>query len=125
MATRSLVQLRGFIESLPGGSINISPTDLQNNTPPQGSFQGILLSGDNTIPTPATAKGAIIIFAPTSVTVKKLKGISNPGGVFDTTGIIVGKNGWCVITFDSPNIVSFGINSSALDTGLYTTVIFF
>ena len=119
MALRSLIQLRGFIESLPGGSVNIAPIDIQNNTPPQAALPVILLSGDNTILTPALAKGAIIVFAPTSITVKKLKGV---GG---DTGIIVGKNSWCVLTFDTPNIVSFIINSSALDTGLYTNIIFF
>jgi hypothetical protein len=119
LAIRSLVQLRGFIESLPGGSVNIAPIDIQNNTPPQAALPVILLAGDNTIPTPDLAKGAIIIFAPTSVTVKKLKGIAGD------TGIIVSKNSWCVLTFDTPNITSFIINSGALDTGLYTNIIFF
>jgi hypothetical protein len=119
MALRSLIQLRGFLEGLPGGSLNICPTDLQNNTPPSFTIQDILANGDNTIVVPALADGCIIIFDPTSVVTKKIKGV---GG---DTGIVVSKDKWMVLTFDATPPTNFIINCSAADTGKYTTIIFF
>lgn len=119
MALRSLIQLRGLLESLPGGSVNIAPADIQNNTPPQYSIQDTLANGDNTIPVPASAYGCVIIFDPTSTVVKTLKGV---GG---DTGIILSKIRWNVITFDATPIASFIINCGAADTGKKTVIIFF
>lgn len=118
MALRSLMQLRGLLEGLPGGSMNIAPTDIQNNTPPQEIIQGILLAGDNIFPVPALAVGMVIIFDPTSTTVKTLK-----GGVADT-GIVLSNARWNVIGIGGAFPVTFIINSSLLDTK-YTTIIFF
>lgn len=119
MALRSLIQLRGLLETIPGGSKNIAPADMQNNTPPSVEIQIILANGDNTITIPALADGCVIIFDPTSATVKTLKGV---GG---DTGIVLAKTKWNVITFDTQPIANFIINSSALDAGKYTTIIFF
>lgn len=119
MALRSLIQLRGLLEGLPSGSMNISPTDVQNNTPPEFTAQSTLTIGDNLVIVPANAYGAIIIFDPTSTTVKTLK-----GAALDT-GIILAKTGWNVIRFDTVPVVGFIINSSAADTGKKTTIIFF
>lgn len=119
MALRSLLSLRGFIESVPGGVVGINPIDIQNNTPPQSSVQDVLALGDNQILVPLLAKGAIIIFDPTSTTVKKLKGAAGD------TGVVLSKNSWTVLSFDAPSPVDFLINSSAADTGKYTTVLFF
>lgn len=119
MALRSLIQLRGLLESIPGGSKNVAPTDIQNNTPPSVETQLVLANGDNTIVVPALAYGCVIIFDPTSTTVKTLKGA---GG---DTGVILAKTKWNVITFDTTPIASFIINSGAADTGKRTTIIFF
>jgi len=119
MALRSLLSLRGLIESLPGGDVNIHPPDMQNNTPPQFSLQDVLANGDNTILVPANADGCVIIFDPTSTVVKTLKGIAGD------TGIILAKNKWNVITFDTVPITDFIINCGAADTGKTTTIIFF
>lgn len=119
MALRSLIQLRGLLEGLPAGSINIAPTDIQNNTPPSFTLQDTMASGDNTILVPAKAYGCIIIFDATSTTVKKIKGVAGD------TGIVLAKTKWNVLTFDTTPPASFIINSSALDTGKLTTVIFF
>jgi hypothetical protein len=119
LALRSLVQLRGILEGLPGGSVNIAPSDIQNTTPPQNTLQDVLANGDNIVPIPALADGIIIIFDPTSTTVKKIKGA---GG---DTGVIVSKTSWIVLTFDTTPPASIIINSSAADTGKYTTMIFF
>jgi len=119
MALRSLIQLRGYIESLAGGSKNIVPADITNATPPEAETELVLASGDNTITIPALADGCIIIFASTSTTTKTLKGV---GG---DTGIAVTKNSWLVLTFHTTPPANFIINSSAVDTGLYTRIIFF
>ncbi len=119
MALRSLIQLRGLLEGLPGGSINLAPTDIQNNTPPSFTLQDVLAIGDNTVLIPAGAYGCVIIFDPTSTTVKTLKGAAGD------TGIILAKTRWNVITFDTVPPASFIINSSAADTGKKTTTIFF
>lgn len=119
MALRSLIQLRGLLEGLPSGSKNIYPADMQNNTPPNWELQSELANGDNTVLVPAIADGCIIIFDPTSTTVKSLKGV---GG---DTGVVLAKNKWNVITFDTTPVVSFIINSGAADTGKTTTIIFF
>ncbi len=122
MALRSLIQLRGLLESLPGGSKNIYPTDMQNNTPPSVELNFVLANGDNVIAVPALADGCVIIFDPTSTTVKTLKG--NPPAVGEV-GIILAKNKWNVITFDATPIANFVIASTGADTGKYTTIIFF
>lgn len=119
MATRSLVSLRGFIEGISSGVVGINPTDIQNNTPPQFILQDILANGDNQVIVPALAKGVVIIFDPTSTVVKTLKGIVGD------TGIVLAKNSWNVLTFDTVPPVDFYINCTGADTGKYTTILFF
>ncbi len=121
MALRSLIQLRGLLESLPGGSKNIYPPDIQNNTPPSFELQDYMQPGDNTIIVPVNAIGCIIIFDPASTVHKVLKGI------IGDTGFELAKNKWNVITFPTPPpvdfIISLGGGDSA-DTKI-TTIIFF
>lgn len=119
MATRSLMMLRGLIEGLPGGSKNIVPADMTNLTPPSWELQSVLANGANTVLVPANADGCVIIFDPTSTTVKTLKGVAGD------TGIVLAKNKWNVITFDTTPVVSFVINSTGADTGKTTTIVFF
>jgi hypothetical protein len=118
MALRSLIQLRGLIESLPSGTRDIAPVDLQNATPPDFCLVDQLSTGDNIIPIPAQAIGCIIIPASNSTAVKTLKG--NAADV----GIIISKNTWTLLSFNTPPPVSFILNSAA-DGGKYTTVLFF
>ena len=119
MAIRSLIQLRGFLETLPLGGKNIAPSDIQNNTPPQEETQLVLASGANTITVPALAIGCIIIFDSTSAIVKTLKGVTGD------TGILLRPTSWNVLSFTAAATASFVINASAEDTGLYTTILFF
>lgn len=116
---KATIQLRGFFEDLISGSKSISPADLVHTTPPLAETQLVLASGDNTITVPSTAVGCIILFDPTSTAIKKLKGA---GG---DTGIIVSRQLWIVLTFDTTPIANFIINSSVVDTGKTTTVVFF
>lgn len=121
MALRSLISLRGFIESLPGGYKSINPTDFQNNTPPEAETQLILASGGNSINVPALSKGVVIIFDSTSTVTKDLKGNHES----DSVGVRVRKNGWCVLQFDDTPPSSIAITASAEDTGKYTRFIWF
>lgn len=125
MATRSLMMLRGLIESIPGGSKNIVPTDIQNNTPPSVETQLELVNGDNIIQIPIIADGCVIIFDPTSTTVKTLKGVTYPGPIVGTPGIVLAKTKWNVLTFDTTPPTAFSIDSAGADTGKTTTIIFF
>lgn len=124
MSIRSLLQLRGVIETIQGGSNNIGPTDLQNTLPPYDSIQLVLANGANTIIVPYLAAvivpiGALIIPDLTSTTVKKIKGIAGD------TGIQISKSHWSLLSFDDPPPASFVIDSAGADTGKTTTIIFF
>ncbi len=119
MALRSLIQLRGLIESIPGGSKNIAPVDIQNNTPPSVEIQVELAIGENVFSGPANAKGAVVIFDPTSITEKFLKGL-----LATDDGLKIAPNLWIVLTFGTSSPI-FRINSLAADTGKKTTVIYF
>ncbi len=120
MALRSLIQLRGFFELIPGGSKNINVSDLQNNDPPSVETQVVLADGANTITVPSKAEGVIISFDPASTKVKTLKGVDGD------TGIALRLNGWNVLTFNvtSPP-ANFVIDSTGADTDKTTTIIFF
>ena len=119
MATRSVMQFKGFFEDLPSGDRNIAPISIQNNIPPDSAISLILANGDNIISIPALAVGALILFNPASVSTKKLKGV---GG---DTGLIITKNSSFVLVFDIPPAASFIINTSAADVAIYTSIIFF
>lgn len=122
MATRSLVQLRGLFESLPGGSKNISPPDMQNNSPPGVETQLVLASGLNTVNLPAvsTVAGAIIVFDSTSTVAKTILGAAAD------TGLRADPSKWTVLTFDPAALpTNFIITAGAADTGKTTSIIFF
>lgn len=119
MPANSIAQFRGYIAGLPAGSKSFAPTDMQNTNAPTAEDQLVLASGDNIFSVPANAKGVLIVFDPTSTTVKTLKGTESDAG------IIVSKNGWCVLSFDSPPLTAFVINSGAVDTGKFTSLIYF
>ena len=126
MATRSLVQLRGFFESLAGGSKSLALADLQNNFPPGYEQQVVLASGPNTIVVPTVATivnsilGVIVIFQPTSTVAKTIKGVTGD------TGIRVNAAGWNVLSFDPANLpTQLVITAGAADTGKSTQIIFF
>jgi len=118
MPIRSLVSLRGIIEGIPNGSVNIKPTDIQNNTPPNFALQASLVNGNNIFPIPPTARGCVVTFDPTSTTAKRLKGISGD------TGIGIYARDWIVLTF-ATGTNEFIISLSANDTGKTTTVTYF
>lgn len=117
MAGTATVRVSGSIISFPGGTRAILTSDQVNANSPDFSTTAILANGDNTVTVPVTAKGAIVIFDPNSVSIKKIKGV---GG---DTGVILRRNGFNYISFDDTPPASFIINSSALDT-FYTEIIF-
>lgn len=94
-----------------------APTDLSSGT----TVTQVLANGDNTIAIPsAYCVAAIISFAPGSTTTKKLKGSGAD------TGITLNPNGVNLISFPGSNTTaaSFIINSSAVDTGFATEILF-
>lgn len=123
MTTRSLVQLRGLFEDLPGGSKAISPPDIQNNIPPDYAVQLVLTSGLNTISIPSTIgsiQGALVVFDPNSTVAKTVLGSAGD------SGIPLDPNGWNVLTFDPTNLPSqIIITAGAADTGKVSSVILF
>lgn len=119
MAITALVSLRGYFSGLLTGSRAIAPTDITDADAPSHINQKVLASGDNSFSVPANADGCIIVFDSTSTTVKTLKGNAAD------TGIILAKNRWNVITFDTTPIATIIINSSAADTGKNTEITFF
>lgn len=119
MATRSVVGLRAFADALVGGSKSISPADMVNLDPPEHEIEISLANGANTINVPTKARGVVIIPDSTSSVTKTLKGISGD------TGVLIRKDAWSVISFDSPPPASFVITTSGADTGKYTRFIFF
>lgn len=119
MAISSLISLRGYISGLLVGSRGIAPTDITNTAGPSSVVQVVLASGTNTILIPSNAYGAIIVFDPTSTTVKTLKGSAGDAG------IVLAKNKWNVITFDSTPPANFVIIASGADTGKTTEITFF
>lgn len=99
------------------GSVNVTPPKL-TGTANYAVLSLVLQNGDNTISYVAGCNFALVLFDPTSLTTKKLKGAGGDTGVSidgDTLAVIplVAAGG------------SFIINSSALDGVLVTRVVFF
>ena len=120
MAKQSRVTLRGEVYSSGAGTVHIAPYEVQNDNAPQtGDYYVVLSNGFNTITVPSTAKGAYIEFQDGSTVTKTLKGITGD------TGILLNPTSWNVLNFGSSPPASFGITTSAADTGYYTRVTFF
>lgn len=120
MATRSLASFRALLESLPGGSKSVVPTDMQNNTPPEHEVQQTLNDGDNTISIPTLAIGCLVIFADGSTYEKTLK--YNAGDA----GFPLRLTGWIVLTFSAVGApTGFIINIASAEASEIVRVIFF
>ena len=119
MAAASEITLRGTISALLAGSRSLAPASIVNTNSPAQVIQITLAAGANTITVPANAVGVIVLFDPTSTTVKTLKGLNAD------TGIVVSKNKMLVLTFDSPPTASFVLDSTGADTGKTTEITFF
>ena len=100
------------------GSFTLTPP-LQLGTAYFEEKNLVLANGDNTITCPTTAHTwVLILFDPTSATTKKLKGVGGDTGISIFTLPIA--------LFGSPgSAATFVINSSAVDTGKTTRIIFF
>lgn len=118
MAARSYIKLRGFFESIPGGSKDISVLDHQNDDPPSSETQTTLLSGETSFDIPTNAEGVIIIFDPTSTVTKVFIATGD-------TGVALRANGWNVMMFDDTPPSAFILKVASDDTGKTTTIIFF
>lgn len=124
MAIATSITLYGSITGLQVSSLSqVGPLSLPgaNSDAANGMLTLTLQNGDNTIPIPSTnTLYALVTFAPTSATTKKIKGA---GG---DTGITVHPVNPYLLSFagGGASPASFIINSSALDTGLTTEIRF-
>lgn len=119
MPTRSIIGIRGYIEGLVGGYKSLAPADLISNNPPESEYEVVLGSGINTIVVPGQARGVIIIPGTTSAVDKQLRGVSGD------TGLMISRDRWSVIGFNTPPPANFIINASTADVGFYTRFVFF
>ena len=126
MAVQESVTLYGSVTGLQSGQKIVGPYTVSPPATATDQTSGqtttvILASGDNTITIPSTnCTAAIISFTPGSATTKKLKGA---GG---DTGVTLHADGVNLISFPGggATAASFIINSSVLDTGNTTEVLF-
>lgn len=119
MAITGKIRLIAQIAGMNSGgvkTVDLTGSDLSANAQ---LISLILASGANTIAVPVNSSFAIITFDPASVTTKTLKGVTGD------TGVALNPIGFNLLNFNpaSPP-ASFVITSSALDTGLYTEIIF-
>ncbi len=118
MAAAASVSITGVVTDTPVGDKAIGPITTTSAAAAAVETQTILAAGANVITVPALATICIIVFDSTSATTKTLKGVAGD------TGILLKSAGAAMLTFTAAAVASFVINSSALDTGLYTTFLF-
>jgi hypothetical protein len=126
MAVAETVTIYGTVTGLQSGGKQVGPYAVPSPANPTDLTSGqtttlTLANGDNTITIPSTnCTAAIISFAPTSLTTKKLKNVAGD------SGITVNPVGVCMLSFPGggTTAASFIINSSAVDTGLATEILF-
>lgn len=119
MAASASVAITGEVTDLPSGSKAIGPITQTSSAAVGDQTVVELASGFNQITVPADASGVIITFDSTSTVTKTLKGVTGD------TGILLDPNGTSYLTFDTTPPASFGITTSAEDTGLFTTFLFY
>jgi hypothetical protein len=115
MAVTTEIKISGFIRGMPSGSRKFNFT-FENATSVYETTQKQLASGDNTFTKPANAIGFIYVPDPDSGVTKTLKG--NTGD----TGIRLSNNP-CVIAMGTQSTII--ITASALDSGKYTSLVWF
>jgi hypothetical protein len=123
MTASASIRIEGQITSLPSGSVKVGPIDL-TSADASGQTQWVVLqSGANTITTPAspTPRGCVITLPATNTALTTLKGVTGD------TGVPIGKTGTTVLdwTAAANAPTSFCLTSSATQTGLATSVVFF
>jgi hypothetical protein len=64
----SRIELRGYFESIPDGSVSIAPTPMENPTSPSEVQTAILTVGDNASTPPPNAMGVLITLPVASTT---------------------------------------------------------
>lgn len=122
MSNSSKVSFKGNVYAPGEGTRRLAPPDFTNENAPSFKSvvqQTVLSNGFNTITVPSGARGVLIEFADGSTVTKTLKGITGD------TGILLDPTGWNVLRFGSSPPASFGITTSAADTGYTTYITFF
>lgn len=121
MPNSSVVGLAGRVFST-SGERKLNPVSFQNTAAPAADNIAravVLGNGFNEIAIPSGSRGCLIGFDDGSTVTKTLKGVTGD------TGILLDPIGWNVLHFGSPPPASFGITTSAADTGHTTYITFF
>lgn len=119
MPISSRIEVKGYLDSLPSGSLNILPNPLTSADAPGEITTRFLVGGDNTFIPPAKSKGALIVYPAVVGTYRLLKGHA------DDVGIKLGLTaGFTILTLDTDSLSDIIIEISANDD-LPTTVVYF
>lgn len=120
MAITSTVKVRGYIQSLGAGRVEIETVAFTDAASVPQRLMVELASGPNDIDVPVGARGCIITLPPTSTRTKILKGNNTDVGIqISTTGL----GGTFYLIFGV--ISQFVVDCSGADTGLFTEFQFF
>ena len=117
----SKVELRGYVESLPDGSVSIAPTPMTNATAPLSVQEKILTVGNHSFTPPVGSKGVIITLPQGATTGSRiLKGNNADVGVEFPT-----DPSFAVIPLNKDNLLAVIITASTGDDSEPSTLRFF
>lgn len=119
MAISSRIELRGYIDFLPPGSISINPTVLASADAPGKVESKVCASGANTFTPPAKSIGVIINYPAAAGATRILKGHTADTGI--KLGITAG---WIVLSLDPASLSDIVLTLATIDT-LPTTLTYF
>lgn len=120
MTITAAVNIKGYIQALGAGRVEIDSIVFDEATAIPTKVVLELASGANTISCSSSCRGVIITNNPASTRTKTLKGVAGD------TGIVIASSGFggtFVLLLDA--VSSFVINSSGADTGILTEFQFF
>jgi len=121
VAITASVGIKGFIQSLGVGRVEIESTLITAAIAQPTNLVVVLASGDNTISFPASTQGVIITLPSASIRTKILKGAAGDTGILIASS---GQGGTMLLRL-AATVTSFIINCSGTDAGLLTEFQFF
>jgi hypothetical protein len=119
MAISSRVELRGYIDFLPPGSISINPIVLASADAPGKVESKVCASGNNSFTPPAKSIGVIINYPAAVGATRILKG--DPQDVGIKLGIAAG---WIVLSLNPASLSDIILTLATIDT-VPTTLTYF
>jgi hypothetical protein len=116
------LDVSGAVQSAPTGGRTIGPLRI-TSAAANGQVQEVVLaSGANTITVPTTpaTTGCVIQLPSTNTFTTTLKGVTGD------TGVVIGKTGFTVLTWEAAAAPStFCLTSAGAQTGLVSEILFF